>query len=160
MQKVYITSDQMITFTCPECKRARTVSITDFKNLESAEKVRVKCSCGHAYLVNIEKRRQYRLETNFPGTFTIEDDGKEVDKGPMTVVDLSRTGLKIKTNDEGRFNEGDLLKIEFRLDDPNRSLIQKEVVIRKIFGREYGAEFTSIHPSDPSDKALGFYMLR
>ena len=77
----------------------------------------------------------------------------------MKVIDLSRTGLKIKVNEIAKFSAGDRMVIEFRLDDANRSLIRKEVEIKKIFDLELGVAFTSIHPSDPSDRALGFYML-
>ena len=40
-----------------------------------------------------------------------------------------------------------------------RTFIEKKVVIKKIFGLEFGVEFTSTHLSDPSHKALGFYMM-
>ena len=76
----------------------------------------------------------------------------------MRVVDLSRTGLKLKINEKGRFGQGDRLQLEFQLDDANRSLIKKEVEIKKIFESELGVAFTSSHPSNPSDRALGFYL--
>lgn len=160
MLKTFITSTNLVTFTCPKCEHARTVSIADHQHLESAEKVKIKCVCGHTYRVVIEKRRQYRKSTNFPGTFSVLVDGKETEKGYMTVLDMSRTGVKIKLNDIRQLSPGSILKIEFHLDDANHSFIQKEVVVRKIFDKSFGVEFTSIHPSDPSDKALGFYMLR
>jgi hypothetical protein len=51
------------------------------------------------------------------------------------------------------------LEIEFHLDDANRSLIRKEVEIKTIEGRDLGVAFCSMHPSNASDRALGFYML-
>jgi len=53
---------------------------------------------------------------------------------------------------------GDKIIVEFHLDDKNRSLIKKECIIKKDFGFEFGIEFISVHPSDPSDRAIGFYM--
>ena len=159
IQKVYITSTNMITFTCPECKFPRVVSVDKHEELKTAEKVRVRCNrCGHKYPAVIERRRQYRKVTNFPGTFTRMAKGRPVDKGYMKVVDLSRTGLKLRLNEKGQFSVGDRLVIEFRLDDANRSVIKKEVEVKKIFDLELGVAFTSVHPSDPSDRALGFYM--
>ena len=76
----------------------------------------------------------------------------------MTVIDLSRTGLKLKLNDKGGFAIGDKLVIEFNLDDAKHSPIKKEVKIMKIDKTELGVAFLSMHPSNPSDKALGFYM--
>jgi transcription elongation factor Elf1 len=158
-QKVYITSNQMITFSCPECQHPRIVSIAEHKGLEKAINVRVTCKrCGHKYRATIERRQQYRKAVNLPGTYTHLVNGRLRGKGYMTVVDLSRTGLKLKLNDKGGFAIGDRLMIEFSLDDANHSLIKKEVEIKKIDKAELGVAFLSMHPSNSSDKALGFYM--
>jgi hypothetical protein len=145
-QKVYITQNNLVTFTCPKCEQPRVVDLADHPELEKTDKAKVKCPCGHKYSVSIERRKQYRVATNFAGEFRQIVDNGETDRGLMTVIDMSRTGLKIRLN------------VEFRLDDAQRTLIQKEVVIKKIFGLELGVEFTSIHPSNHSDRALGFYM--
>ncbi|KPJ77493.1 MAG: hypothetical protein AMJ54_07755 [Deltaproteobacteria bacterium SG8_13] len=159
VQKVYISSSKMVTFTCPQCEYPRVVNVAQHKELETVDRVKVKCKrCGHRYLVVIERRGQYRKVVDLPGTFTLLVDGRPTDKGYMKVVDLSRSGLKIKLNDNPAYAVGDRLMIEFHLDDTNRSLIRKEVEIKKIFGQELGVAFTSVHASDPSDKALGFYM--
>ena len=76
----------------------------------------------------------------------------------MIVTDVSRTGLKIKINTKRDFFIGDKLIVEFHLDDKNRSLIKKECIIKKAFGREFGIEFIYVHPSDPNERAIGFYM--
>lgn len=158
-QKVYITSNQEITFTCPECLHPRIVGINDHEELKKATNVRVTCRrCGHKYRATIERRQQYRKSVNFPGTYTHMVKGRFRGKGYMTVVDLSRTGLKLKLNEKATFNAGDRLVLEFTLDDANHSPIKKEVEIKKIDKTELGVAFLSMHPSDPSDKALGFYM--
>ncbi|MFZ0134497.1 MAG: PilZ domain-containing protein [Desulfobacterales bacterium] len=158
-QKVFVTSDQMITFTCPACRQPRVVRVADHKELEKTDKLRVTCRhCGHKYPALIERRRQYRKPVNFPGTYTHYVNGKPLGRGSMKVVDLSRTGLKLNMTEKGRFGQGDKLHLQFHLDDANHSLIKKEVEIKKIFGTELGVAFTSSHPSDPSDRALGFYM--
>ncbi len=156
--KVYITHNNLVTFTCPKCEQPRVVDLADHPELEKTDKAKVKCPCGHKYSVSIERRKQYRVETNFAGEFKQIVDTGEIDRGLMTVLDMSRTGLKIRLNVKRDLKVGDTLSLEFRLDDSQRTLIQKEVVIKKIFGLEVGVEFTSIHPSNPSDRALGFYM--
>ena len=157
-QKVYITHNNLVTFSCPKCKQPRVVDLADHPELEQTDKANVKCPCGHKYSVSIERRKQYRVATNFAGEFRQIVDNREIDRGLMTVIDMSRTGLKIRLNVKRDLKVGDRLSLEFRLDDAQRTLIQKEVVIKKIFGLELGVEFTSIHPSNPSDRALGFYM--
>jgi len=158
MQKVFISSDNTITFKCPKCNQPRTVDMSNFKNLEKAERVKVKCACGNTYYALIEKRKQFRKKTNFPGTFTHIVSGIPKDKGTLLVTNVSRTGLKIKLNSKREFFVGDNIIVEFHLDDRNRSLIKKECVIKKILGLEFGIEFISVHPSDPNDRAIGFYM--
>jgi len=158
MKKFFVSSDDTITFKCPKCDEPRTVDVSSYKNLEKAEKVKVKCACHNIYFALIEKREPFKKITNFPGTFThiISDIPK--DKGTMVVTDVSRTGLRIKINTKRDFFLGDKLMVEFHLDDKNKSLIKKECIIKKDFGLEFGIEFTSVHPSDPSDRAIGFYM--
>ena len=159
MQRVYISSDNSVTFTCPRCKKMRTVNITDYAGLDKAVKVRVRCGCGHRYPATIEKRRQFRREVAFPGTYTRLVNGRVMGSGTMVVKDVSRTGLKIRVPDAHRLNSGDTLEVIFHLDDPKKSQIQKEVVIRKIEGVDLGVQFLSLETGNPSDKAIGFYLM-
>jgi len=158
MQKVFISSDNTITFKCPKCNKPRTVDVSNHENLEKAERVKVKCACGNTYFALIEKRKQFRTKANFPGTFIHIVSDIPRDKGTMIVTDVSRTGLRIKLNSKREFIVGDKIIVEFHLDDKNRSLIKKECIIKKDFGLEFGIEFISVHPSDSSDRAIGFYM--
>ncbi len=159
MQRVFISSDDTATFTCPSCKKMRTVNIADYAGLDKAVKIKVRCGCGHRYPAMIERRRQFRREVAFPGTYTRVINGRLMDSGSMVVKDVSRTGLKIRVPDAQRLNSGDMLEVVFHLDDPKRSQIQKQVVVRKIEGVDLGVQFLSIEPGNPSDKAIGFYLM-
>ena len=159
LYKAFITSTSQVTFTCPKCESPRVVNLADHKGMEKATTVKINCKeCGHIYRAVLERRQQYRKPVNFPGSYTQLRDGRPMDKGNMVVEDLSRGGLKLKVVQLGSFAVGDKLIVKFRLDDANRSPINKEVEIKKIFNDGIGVEFTSVHSSDPSDKALGFYM--
>jgi predicted Zn finger-like uncharacterized protein len=159
VEKVFITGSKKVTFSCPECENARVVDLDQHNQWEKADRIKVRCGrCGHTFRVVLEKRAQYRKAVNFSGSYARLVGGRPVAKGRMKVVDLSRTGLKLKLNETPNFMVGDILQIEFHLDDAKQSLIKKEVEIKKIFGQELGVAFTSMHPSNPSDKALGFYM--
>ena len=55
-----------------------------------------------------------RKSVNFPGTYNYKLHGKEDTFGSITVVDISRKGLKLKLHDEGHgFKEGDWLGVAF-----------------------------------------------
>ena len=159
MQRVFISSDDTATFSCPHCKKMRTVNIADYAGLDKAVKINVRCGCGHRYPAMLERRRQFRREVAFPGTYARIVNGRAMDSGSMVVKDVSRTGLKIRVPSARHLNSGDTLEVVFRLDDPKKSQIQKQVVIRKIEGVDLGVQFISIEAGNPSDKAIGFYLM-
>ena len=154
-EKVYITSKQMATFICPKCDKSKRVDVSQYANLDKVVKVKVKCPCGYAYTSILEKRKKYRRETNLHGLYVRIVDGKEMARGLMTVKDLSTTGMKLHINGKHGCEVGDVLKVEFHLDDIQRSLIRKKVIIRNIYRSEIGTELA---PTEAVDKALGFYL--
>ena len=154
-EKVYITSKQMATFSCPQCTRTKTVDVSQYATLDKMVKVNVKCPCGHAYKAILEKRKQYRKETSLPGTYVHFIDGQPQNRGLMTIEDISTSGVKIKLNVKQNFAIGDQIKVEFHLDDAQRTLIKKTVIIRNQREQFIGAEFA---PFETVDKALGFYL--
>ena len=154
-EKVYITSMQMATFVCPKCEKSKTVDVAQYADLDKMVKVKVKCPCGYSYTSILEKRKKYRKETTLHGSYIRIVDGKEAASGLMTIKDLSMTGMKLHINGDHGCGVGDVLKVEFHLDDAQRSLIRKKVVIRNIFRSEIGTELA---PTEAVDKALGFYL--
>jgi hypothetical protein len=159
MRKVYITSDDSITFSCPDCHFTRMVDAGPYKDLDRQIRIRVTCPCGHQYPVLVERRRQFRRPVHLRGSVFKVVDGRWIGKGEMTVNDVSRTGLRIGLEDGRQVRRGDRLFVQFCLDDPKRSVIEKEVIVRKIHGRELGAEFAAVDPLDPNMKAIGFYLM-
>ena len=157
-EKVFVTESNMAVFECPQCNKGKSVDVSRYKNIRQVVRIKVKCPCGHTYRVVLERRKHFRKHVNFPGTYThVLPDYRE-DKGGITVKDLSRSGIKIKINVEKDFKIGDILLVEFQLNDKQRSLIKKDAAIKKISNSYLGLEFNSIDSSDPSDKAIGFFM--
>jgi len=154
-EKIYITSQQMATFVCPKCSRSKTVNVSKYANIDKLIKVNVKCPCGHAYTSILEKRKRYRKATSLPGSFIHFIDGRPVNRGVLTVEDISATGMKLKLNTPQGFTVGDQMEVEFNLDDKNRTLIKKRVIVRNMNGPYVGVEFG---PAEALDKALGFYL--
>ena len=154
-EKVYITSKKMATFICPICQKSKTVDVSKYASLDKIVKVKVTCPCGYAYTSILEKRKKYRKETNLPGSFVHFVDGRQVGGGLMNVKDLSTSGLKIHTNVQHSCTVGDVVLVEFSLDDVHRTLIKKKVIVRNVIGQNIGTEFA---PTEAIDKALGFYL--
>ena len=157
-EKVFVTESNMAVFECPQCNKGKSVDVSRYKDIRQAVRIKVKCPCGHSYRVVLERRKHFRKEVNFPGTYThVLPDYRE-DKGRVTVKDLSRSGIKLKLNVEKEFKIGDILLVEFQLNDKQRSFIKKDAAIKKIDKPYLCLEFKSIDSSDSSDKAIGFYM--
>ena len=155
IEKVYITSKETATFICPKCQKSKTVNVSQYTASDKKIKVNVKCPCGYAYTSILEKRKKYRKETNLHGCYTRIVDGKEIGGGLLKVMDLSISGMKLNINEEHSCETGDIIRVEFHLDNPQRSFITKKVIIRNIDGNEIGTELA---PTETVDKALGFYL--
>jgi len=112
----------------------------------------------------LERRKFYRKGTNLPGAYTYKKtnlpgtytlEGKD-DRGLMTVINISRSGLKLRVNVTRDFQPGDILNVEFNLDDRDRSPIKKSVIVRNIQEKLVGVEFAAIEHFDK----LGAYLLK
>lgn len=154
-EKVFITSENTVVFRCPQCQRTKTVDVAALGDLSQPLRFRLKCPCGQATTSVVDKRRRFRKETSFPGTYVHYVDGQPRGKGSLTVKDLSVNGMKLMIASGETFNRGDVLKVAFRLDDAQRSPVEKKVIIRSISPPFVGTEFA---PTETLDKALGFYL--
>ena len=152
---VYVTSENQARFVCPQCGKSKTVDAGRFKSSARTVRVKVRCPCGHKYTAILEKRHGYRKEVSLPGSFVHFVDGRETGRGAMTVRDISTGGIKLRITNTDKINVGDVLQLEFRLDDAHRSLLQKKVIVRNIKDMHVGVEFAM---SESTDKALGFYL--
>jgi len=131
--------------------KIESVDASMYKETDDAVGVTYKCTCGYTYNLLLEKRKYYRKETRLPGTYFFGKGEK-----PMTVKDLSLTGLKFEVENEPDFMVGDKLFVEFHLDDTQKTQIKKQVIIKIISGLSIGAEFC---PEKGSDKAIEFYLI-
>jgi hypothetical protein len=75
----------------------------------------------------LERRRAIRKEVRFKG-FLIE----KRQKFPMTIVDISKHGVKIKILEKLPLKEGDRIQIKFQLGGLDSAFIAKAVRITKI----------------------------
>jgi hypothetical protein len=122
VKKNYITRKQTAVFTCPMCQISKTTDVSKFIKLDKMAKFKVRCRCGHTFTSFLERRKHYRKETNLTGSFVRLVSGKPLGRGHMTVRDLSLTGMKLEVHCPHNFSEGDILVIQFRLDDVKKTL--------------------------------------
>ena len=156
VEKVYITDTNKATFICPQCKKTLTVDVSKYAQIEQTVKVKSKCSCGNKWISVLEKRKQYRKGVNLKGIYKYIVDGEEVDRGMMTVVDISAGGVKLKLDVERKLKTGHLLELEFKLNDSKQTPMKKTVIIRNADNPYYGASFRD---ADLYDPVMGFYLM-
>lgn len=136
--KVFVTSNHIATFSCPKCGNSYQKDVSKFIDHETQVRLKYKCKCQNSFSILLERRRAIRKEVNFKG-FVIE----KKQKIPMTIVDISKHGIKIKISKSFPLKKGDRLQVEFNLEDPNSAIISKTVRINKITSPiTIGCEFT------------------
>lgn len=156
IEKVFITSNNMATFVCPQCGNVTTTDVSRYATIDRKVTVKCSCNCGHRFAVSLEKRRQYRKRSDLPGVYYYRANGGEMDKGIMRVLDISTTGLKLRLNVERSFDIGEILRVEFHLNDKQRTFIEKHVVVRNVKSNLVGTAFA---PGEGDDPRLGFYLM-
>jgi hypothetical protein len=156
VEKVFITSNNMATFVCPQCGNVTTANVSKFATINKRITVKCNCNCGNRFSVALEKRRQYRKTTDLPGMYYYRMADGEEDKGIMRVVDISSTGIKLRLNVERDIPLGELLRVEFHLDDKRRTFMEKRVIVRNVKKNLVG---TSFAPNEGDDPNLGFYLM-
>lgn len=156
VEKVYITDTNMATFICPHCQKTLTVDVSKYAQMEQTVKVKSKCSCGNKWISVLEKRKQYRKGANLKGIYKYIVDGKEIDRGKMTIIDISAGGVKLKLAVGRDLKTGHLLELEFKLDDSKQTPMQKTVVIRNADSPYFG---TAFRDADLYDPVMGFYLM-
>jgi len=163
---IYPTKDKTAVFECPSCKYSKTADISRYLDKNKLIKGKMKCKCGHSYIFILEKRMYFRKNVNLRGIFVVTTDLQSFEiygneskaKGVTLVEDISITGLKLKFSEKPNIGIGDSMFVEFHLDDYNRTLIQKQVVVRNIIGLKYGVEFVDKNIEDHINKKIGFYL--
>lgn len=152
--KTYVRPDNTAVITCPHCNRQKTVPVDDYKGSKSH--IKIKCGCKNVFTVNLEFRKRQRKRTSLRGTYI--NNSQRNKRGSLVIRNISVSGLEFSTLDTHDFKVEDELTIEFNLDDEQRSLITKDVIVRDVRERSVGCEFER-GGEFAFDGPLGFYIM-
>ena len=156
MLKVFLNEKNQSVIICPKCGKTKTADLSRYEKLNSNLQFQAKCACSHTFKVTVEKRRFVRKRTTLKGwIYRYTGTDKKI-KEPVTIKDLSSTGVKFIFENAALLSVGDRLMIEFNLDDAKGSSINDEIVVRNIDDFYIGAQFCF---RGYSGKALGFYLM-
>ncbi len=159
VEKITTRDNSIIKLTCPQCGLPEDAPPETFKKLGC--RLRVICKCQNSFSIMREQRWFYRKNIELPGSFQIPknkrmDHFSVKDWDPMLVTNLSKTGLCFTTTTGYSAENGDELKIKFKLNNSKETLIEKTAIVKSVNEKNIGCLFQG---NDPCDVALGFYLL-
>jgi hypothetical protein len=159
LKKIYVNDNEKGTIICEKCGKTRVVNLSDFKNI--GKPLKVKCGCGHFFFVRIEVRKFYRKSTHLRGEYIriSHEVTQGLEKGAITVEDLSRTGLRFSTKIPHKIRVADILRVRFILDDAQHSEVHKSVTAKWVTNYFVGAEFVDFDTFNEANRTLGFYLM-
>jgi len=165
IHQISVSCNNRAPFLCPRCGWSQAIDVGKYLNAKREIRLKVRCKCGYVCIVSVDRRRYFRKETdlygNFirvelPGSFFQERTGAF---GEMTVTNLSKGGVRFKPFDKVALALEDEVRVEFHLDDLNRSRILKQAKVKCVNGYGVGAEYIRVEPTDFSDQAIAYYLV-
>lgn len=145
--RAIIDADRTIAFDCPKC-RIRTK--VDLDKIGRTYHCQVQCSCGNIFIADIELRERSRKQLDIPGSYRIisrEDVGPDtLEGGSCRVIDLSRTGLAFLKNTGEQVAPGEIVQVNFRLDDTEATEIVQVCEARHVKENFVGCRLLSENP--------------
>jgi hypothetical protein len=149
-QKIFMTKSGKATIICPECGKVKQMDVSKFTDVNKSVNLKVTCACGHRFPIMLERRLHIRKNVDLKGHMVVKHKSYGI-----KVLDMSRLGLKIRIEKALDIQKGEKILINFILDDPGESRVEKEVLVKKVSGTDIGVEFIS---QDHYDK-FGPYLL-
>lgn len=160
-KQVYPDKNGNVTLVCHGCGHSHRIDAAPYRAPGKSTRLSITCDkCGHALEASISFRKHYRKDTNLRGTCTTRfaQPHRTIsgEFSGIVVKNVSLSGIGFIVKSPIHAKEGDILDVKFKLDDPKRTVISKQVVIRRIIDNLFAAEFTP--PMDPTGSPLAFYL--
>jgi len=134
----YLNDKSIASFECPSCKKKYKRDVSKAANTDHGSKIRCRCTCKHAFVIELERRRHKRKETDITGGYLQE---RHQYRGIFTIKNISISGAGIELHSQRDIHEGDNLLLKFNLDNEQKTYIAKDAIIRKKKGQHLGVEF-------------------
>jgi len=115
----------------------------------------IRLAVGHG--LNQLFRQYVRKDTNIPGVYQkLTPEG--IVGNEILVENLSLGGIGFTTRDSAFMRDGEIIDLEFILDNPDSSVISKTAVIRKVEEDYIGAEFVEASDATGRDQEFEKYL--
>ena len=141
---------RIVLFQCDQSKDIRAVIASDSQKYAS----KILCTCGSIHRILLDSRHNNRKPVQLHGFYVFQNDDAKF--GKIVVEDLSFSGLKFRMTHLKTINRGDLLYIQFILDDEEQTLIWEKVRVSHVSHDTVGAEFINVSKPNPK---LALYLM-
>ncbi len=114
-------------------------------------------SCLNTESLQLDQEQE--LKVGFRKKVSLMGDFKHFNRkmfGRIIVQDVSMQGISFETRKPEALEVGDLLDVNFTLDDRNRSRIKRRVSVRIVDGKRITGDY---YNPPPHDRHLGFYLM-
>ena len=138
---VDVKGENPVTVNCPFCERTFSISPSEF-NKNGRELTIRRCICNRHFRVVLNFRRYQRRRVLIVGE-AVNLNEHNNSWTVMTIMNISRGGLRFRTLEHVPMQVGDKLRVRFTLDTPQDLMIDEEVVVRNNKESEFGCEFMS-----------------
>lgn len=151
-QAQIVTSDQndTITIACPICDRKKDVNISAFKasHVEAHRSLKTQCTCGHAFQITVNTREFPRKKATLTGAYIKFKSQHSESYGFFIIEDISMGGLKFRTRAPHSLEVGEVVRINFILNDDEGSEIWAALQVKHVQGFTIGGAFCDLQDAD------------
>jgi hypothetical protein len=152
-KRVFVDSSFMAMLTCPYCGVFKKKDVSKFMGHKTRVTLKYKCSCKKSVSVILERRHHLRKDVHFKGRFL--NNSKSY---PIKVKNISKHGVRILLSEILPLEIGQRITIEFTLDDPNKSIVIRDVRVKNIISSvTFVCEFISADHHGNLGKYFLFY---
>jgi hypothetical protein len=149
---INVGAKKSIDVVCSKCGNKRQVIVAKLSNFGVVYKI--KCQCTHDFSIAFDRRQHRRKKTKLPGTYTLHNKfGDYI----INIIDLSRGGLAFTRTDKNELAIGDMIHVQFILDNLVRDSIECMAIVRHVCDNRICVEFLNM--IGRMQTTLGFYFV-
>ena len=136
MGKFFVDKNNQARIICHKCGLNKNLDVTKFK--DTHKKLKAKCKCGEDFRLTLDFRRHYRKKVQLDGECFIQ---KKNERDDILIIDISLSGINFTTFKPHNFSIDDTVELKFTLDNPMKTKVRESVKIKRIAGRNVGAQY-------------------
>ncbi len=151
LKKAFVREDGRAIIVCPQCGKAKEISVFSMPKRKSI--INVRCSCATLFRTYLDYRQSYRKHTDLTGQYVIEKELRN--KGLAKIRNISFGGICFEVAPNHSIRIGQKGTIEFELDDKKNTCVTRKFSVKVVTGNLIGCCFVQ---DRAYDKSLGFYL--